>query len=110
MNRVFLGRLTRRQKYFLDIENNIQNKCGILEKYFGLDLIVVKFRENTIKNTPKFGQCPNYCSKSWGPTPPLISDTFNPIPVHVFRIRATTMPQIKRKRQAGAKLAPGVLE
>ena len=26
------------------------------------------------------------------------NDVINPIPVHVFRIRAKTMPQIKRKR------------
>ena len=35
---------------------------------------------------------------------------FNPIPVHVFRIRAKTIPHMKRKRQGGAKVAPGVLE
>ena len=31
------------------------------------------------------------------------NDVINPIPVHVFRIRAKTMPQIKRKRQGGTK-------
>ena len=32
--------------------------------------------------------------------------SLNSIPLDIFRFRAETMPQIKRKRQGGAKLEP----